>query len=170
MLNYKEGKMSMKLIPSLLIFFLISCSASVKYQLADPDLRLRNYNNIVLNLVTSSGSLSLSTASLGGIGGAQLMSGNEQGKLALESLQFELMSIGFNFASEENEADAIVEFFIGQIRYDPLAGWIADKALVKFKERSSGRIIAFFQAKGQAITPTVDNIVGNLSKKIKKVY
>ncbi len=147
-----------------------TCTASIQKTTISPNLRLRNYNNIIVNLVSSSGSISVSTATLNNIGSGQIMSGEKQSLLALESLQFELMSIGFNFVSEENQADAIVDFSIGAIRYDPLAGWIADQAFVKFKDSESGEILAFYRAKSQAITPTVNNIISNLVKEIKSNY
>jgi hypothetical protein len=124
---------------------LSSCGSSVQHVKARPDVTLRKYNNIIAYLVSSTGSISVSTASLGKIAGGQMSSGAQQGTRALESLQFELMAIGFNFVPAENQADAIVEFTIGDIRNDPLAGWIADQALVKFKDAKSGQVLAFFR-------------------------
>jgi len=147
-----------------------SCTASVQQTLLTPNLRLRNYNNIVVNLASSSGSISLTTATLGKVASGQLMKGEKQAILALESLQFELMSIGFNFVPEEGQADALVDFYIGSIRYDPIAGWIADQAFVKFKDRKTGQVLAFYRAKIQFITPTVNNIISNLSKAIRRNY
>lgn len=158
------------IIISLIILSLNSCTAYVQRTILSPNLRLRNYNNIIANLVTSSGSLSMSTATLGAIDSAHLMEGEKQGILALESLQFEMMSIGFNFVSNENQADAIVDLSIGSIRYDPLAGWIADQAFVKFRDRKSGQVIAFYRAQSQLVTPTVNNIISNLASKIKGDY
>ena len=164
------GKLGNSIVLIILVISLISCTASVQRTILSPNLRLRNYNNIIINLVTSSGSLSISTTTLGKIDSGHLMEGEKQGLLALESLQFEMMSIGFNFVSEENQADAIVDFSIGSIRYDPLAGWIADQAFVKFKDRKTGQVIAFYRAQSQVVTPTVNNIISNLSSEIKRDY
>ena len=159
------------LIPLILAAMLLcSCGSSVQHVKARPDVRLRDYNKLIAYLTSASGSVSASTATLGKIGSAQISSGASQGVRALESLQFELMAIGFNFVSSENEANAIVEFTIGDIRYDPLAGWIADQALVKFKNAKTGEVLAFFRANSQFITPTVDNIVGNLADAIRDSY
>lgn len=155
---------------SMFLILLTSCSSSIQQVKSRPNLRLRQYNNIIAYLLTASGSQSISTASLGKINTAQLMSGEQQSVRALESLQFELMSVGFNFVTDERQADAIVEFSIGDIRYDPLAGWIADQALVKFMDRKTGTVLAFFRANSKLITPTVNNIVTNLGKAIKNAY
>lgn len=163
-------KLSIATLFAFSIIVLNSCTASVQKTTLTPSLRLRNYNNIIIDLVSSSGSISISTATIGQIDSGQLMEGEKQGLLALESLQFELMSIGFNFVSKENQADAIIDFSIGAIRYDPLAGWIADQAFVKFKDRKTGQVLAFYRAKAQVITPTVNNIISNLSKAIKRDY
>lgn len=163
-------KLNIKMSFAISVIILNSCSASIKQTTLTPNLRLRNYNNIVVNLVSSSGSISYSTVTFGQIDSGQLMEGEKQGVLALQSLQFELMSIGFNFVSNENQADAIVDFSIGAIRYDPLAGWIADQAFVKFKDRKTGQILAFYRAKSQMITPTVNNIISNLCNAIRRNY
>lgn len=154
----------------MIVLIVLSCSSSVEQRISEPNLRLRNYNNIVLNLVNLSGGVSLSTATLGEINSAQIMSGNSQGRMALESLQFELMGIGFNFVSDVNQAAVIVEFTIGTIRFDPIAGWIADQAFVKFIDKSSGKVLAFYSAKAQFITPTVTNIIKEISNSIKQNY
>jgi hypothetical protein len=149
---------------------LIGCGSSVQFAGSQPGVKLKNYNNVVAQLINSTGSVSLSTTNWQGLGSAQISRGSDQGVQALESLQFDLMAIGFNFVSSENEADAIIELSIGAIRYDPLAGWIADQATLKFIDMASGRTIAMFRAKGQLITPTVNNLVGNLSGAVRRRY
>lgn len=98
------------------------------------------------------------------------MPASEQARLALESLRFELMGIGFNFVTEESRADALVDFYIGTIRHDPIAGWIADQAFVKFKDRRTGEVLAFFRANTRFITPTTNNIISKLAKSVRKSY
>jgi hypothetical protein len=154
----------------LAIILLNFCTASVQKTVLNPNLKLRNYNNILINLMSSSGSISLTTTTLGQIDSAQMTDGEKQAVLALESLHFELMSMGFNLVSDENQAEAIVEFSIGAIRNDPIAGWIADQAFVRFRDKKTGQILAFYRAKSQAITPTVNNIISKLSEAIRNNY
>ena len=149
---------------------LLSCTASVQRTKLFPSLKLRSYNNIIINLLNASGDISANTVNIGRINSAQMMDGEKQAVLALESMQFELMAIGFKFVLEENKADAIVEFSIGSIRYDPLADWIADQAFVKFKDVKTGQILAFYRAKVQFVTPTVNNIIKKLASEIRKDY
>jgi len=154
----------------LALFYLSGCSATVRHTMSKPNLKLRNFNKVILYLMNNSGSVSFSSANLKNVRSMQIMDGEKQGIIALESLQFEMMSIGFDIVTSESDAKAIVEFFIGQIRYDPVGGWIADQAIVKFRERTTGDIIAIFQAKKQMITPSINNIVSNLVKEIGKSF
>lgn len=147
-----------------------SCGSSVQQVKARPDIRLRDYKNIIAYLTNASGGISASTANLGQISSTQVNSGANQGIRALESLRFDLMAIGFKFVSSERDASAIVEFTIGDIRYDPLGGWIADQGLVKFRDAKSGETIAMFRANSQFVTPTVDNIVENLAEAVRSSY
>lgn len=163
-------KFNIVILAIILIIVFNSCTASIQKTTLTPNLRLRDYNNIIVNLVSSSGSISYNTVTLGKIDSGQLMTGEKQGLLALQSLQFELMSMGFNFVTKESLADAIVDFYIGAIRYDVISGWIADQAFVKFKDRKTGQILAFYRAKAQVVTPTVNNIISNLSKVIRRNY
>jgi hypothetical protein len=117
--------------------FLFFCTASIQQRTSRPGLTLRSFNKIAVVLQSSSGSTSLHGAKIGGIAGGHVMNGNTQAQHALESMKFELMGIGFDVLDEAESADAIAEFSIGAIRYDPLAGWIADQAFLKFKDASS---------------------------------
>lgn len=92
----------------------------------------------------------------------QVSSGEAQAAQALESLKFELLALGFQMTDTPAEADALADFSIGQIRYDPLVGWIADQAVLTFKD-PSGKVLAGFRAQSRGITPTVNNIVTKLS-------
>ncbi len=96
--------------------------------------------------------------------------GAGQGKQSLQNLQFELMSIGFSIVDEKSKADVIVEFSIGQIRYDPITGWIADQGIVRFIDTKSGAITAMYKAKPRLITPTTNTIVEMLASEIRKNY
>ena len=80
------------------------------------------------------------------------------------------MNIGFNIISDTTKIDAIVDFSIGQIRFDPIAGWIADQGNVKFTDYKTGEILAIVRAEVKFVTPTVKNIIANLSKSIQSIY
>ena len=165
------------IIKSYLIFILalviIGCGATVQ-SVSSSNLKLRNFNNIYLVLVDATGATSLSGAGLNSSSSTILsghkMDGESQGKQSLQNLQFELMSIGFSIVNEKSKADIIVEFSIGQIRYDPLTGWIADQGIVRFIDAKSGAIAAMYKAKPKVITPTTNTIVEMLAKEIKQNY
>jgi hypothetical protein len=157
----------------ILFFGVMGCGATVK-SVSSSNLKLRNFNNIYLVLVDATGATSLSAAGLGGSSSA-LLSGHKydgagQGKQSLQNLQFELMSMGFSIVGDKNKADIIVEFSIGQIRYDPITGWIADQGIVRFIDRNSGAITAMYKAKPRFITPTTNTIVKMLAREIKQNY
>ena len=157
----------------ILLLAIMGCGATVQ-SVSSANLKLRNYNNIYLVLVDATGATSLSAAGLKGSSSA-LLSGHKydgagQGKQSLQNLQFELMSMGFSIVGDKNKADIIVEFSIGQIRYDPITGWIADQGIVRFIDRNSGAITAMYKAKPRFITPTTNTIVEMLAREIKQNY
>ena len=154
------------------LIFLLGCGATIDSSIAPNTKPLRNYNKIYVNIVNSSGAISMSTISSAelGMGSQHLMQGDNQTKQALESFQFELMKIGFQFVGQKSEADAFVEFTIGQIRYDPITGWIADQATARIHNSENGQIIAYFKTEPRFITPTVKTLVEKLSTEIMKKY
>lgn len=154
----------------LLLLALSGCTAAVQQAGPNPDIRLREYPNLHLVFGASSGSVSVNSVSDGNVSAAHLSSGEQHAVQALESLQFELIALGFNIVPDPARADAIANFSIGGVRYDPIAGWIADQAVLTFKDPRSGGVLAAFRAKSQFVTPTVENIVGNLTKAVKATF
>jgi hypothetical protein len=149
---------------------MVSCGVSAKRNIYEPNTKLRDYNIVAVEMVSESGSISISSGSIGSLRNDQILEGNEQEKMALQLLQIELMNIGFEVVSDTAKAKAIIEFSIGSIRYDALAGWIADQAIAIFKEKSDGKIIGAFTAKGRMITATINSLISNIGEGIRKSY
>ncbi len=157
------------LIPLALVATL-GCGASVQSVVPSPETRLRDYAPMFVALLTASGGLALSGGQLGALVGGTLSDGEREAVRALESFKFELMAGGVTVIADSTKAGSIVEFSIGSIRYDPLAGWIADQALAKVRRVGTGEVIAFYRANAQAITPTVNKLVGSLAQAMLANY
>lgn len=130
--------------PIVAALLLSSCAASIKRIPADPSVRLRDYNRIVVRLMDSSGNVTGVTTTVGDLSSTQVSTGEQQALRALESLEFALMEIGFDLTADGSQAQAVVDFSIGSIRYDALAGWIADQAFLKFRDANSGKVLVYF--------------------------
>jgi len=98
------------------------------------------------------------------------MSGNEQAVLAAQDVIFGLRDIGFEIIDKVEEADAIALFSIATVRHDPLAGWIADKALLIFKENRTGAVICSIKAETQIVTPTINTLVNGIVSEVRRYY
>jgi len=161
------------------VYMLSSCSTTVERTLVTPDFHLNISKTIFARLATSTGAISVNTANLAninksgsgavlaGASSTQLLPGEKQAILAFESLQFELMAMGFTLVDKEDKADYLVDFSIGSVRNDPISGWIADQAFVKFLSATDNKLLAFYRARLQFITPTINNIIKNLASSIK---
>ena len=70
------------------LIFLLGCGATIDSSIAPNTKPLRNYNKIYVNIVNSSGAISMSTINSAelGMGSQHLMQGDNQTKQALESL------------------------------------------------------------------------------------
>lgn len=167
---------------------IFGCGSSVQ-TFRQPDAkRLSQYGGILLTIETTSGSVTTSGGQLGNsttniqtanssintstntssMSSSHVMSGEKQAFLAGQDVAFRMSSIGLNMVENENQADVIAAFSIGTVRYDPLAGWIADQAFLKFKDRATGKIILTSKATAEFITPTVENLVENLIEQINE--
>lgn len=128
-----------------------------------------NGKKIHLQLLTSSGVFSISQGDMSSRSSAITSdSDNREEKHALlvaHNLAFELRLLGLNLTNSPEDSEVIANFSIGTIRYDPLAGWIADQAFLEFQD-SSGQHILTVRAKAKLVTPTVENIVKNLVKEL----
>jgi len=146
------------------------CAAKVQSVRTDSSAPLRQSRRLMLVLTDATGSISVSGAAVAGIASGQLMKGEGQATQALNSLQFELAAIGFQMVGNLSEAQLVGEFSIGQIRHDPLAGWIADQAMLVLKDRTTGNTVALFRAKHGMATPTVNSLVSQIAKAVKQSY
>lgn len=185
--------MKMESVPAFVIMgivslFILGCGSSVQ-TFRQPDAkRLSQYGGILLAIETTSGSITTSGGQLSNsttniqstnssvnansntssISASHVMSGEKQAFLAGQDVAFRMSSIGLNMVENENQADVIAAFSIGTVRYDPLAGWIADQAFLKFKDKATGKIILTSKASAEFITPTVENLVENLIEQINE--
>lgn len=145
------------------------CAATIQSVRTDPSVQLRQYRRLALVLTDATGSTSVLGAAAGGIASGQVMKGEGQAAQALNSLQFEMAALGFQLVGTLGEAQLVGEFSVGQIRFDPLAGWVADQAMLVLKE-PAGNTVALFRAKSSGITPTVNNLVSQIAKAVRQTY
>jgi hypothetical protein len=169
--------------------FLLSCGASIK-SIKPNEVRLRDFKKVYLLVETSSGAISLSEAFLDGFSGSvtfeperatfggtksgieltHALPGQEQVLLAAKDLSFRLIEMGFTMTETQEDADAVAILSIGTVRYDPITGWIADRAYLEFKNAQNGQLLCSFKADTRFITPTVNTILKKLMKGVKKLY
>jgi len=177
-----------KVVYFLLLLTLTGCGATIHSQLVKKDARLGDYKKVYLMIATAGGGISVTGASMGGgfttanatpsgasasgVGSAlsvsHAMTGNDQIIMAAEDIAFALRDMGFETVDKAEQADLIALFSIGTVRYDPLAGWIADRAFLQFKDSKSGAMIVSIKADGQLITPTVKTLVDKMISEVKE--
>lgn len=161
--------LGLALAAAILTIALAGCAAKVQSVQSDPSVKLRQYQSVAIVLTDATGGTSVSGAVSGGIASGHLLEGEGQAAQALNSLKFEMAALGFRLVADPAEAQLVGEFSIGQIRYDALAGWIADQAMLVLKD-PAGNAVALFRAKAGAITPTVNNLVSKIAKAVKESY
>jgi hypothetical protein len=155
----------------LICLFIVSCGSSVQTVTGSNNSSKLSDYNIFLELKNSTGGTSVSGGAMGSsnvaIVGGSKYDGNSQTVQVFETIKFELLLKGIKIVSNSSDADAIGEFSIGQVRYDPLAGWIADQAFLIIREKDSGSIILAARAESNFITPTVKNLIRNIISQVK---
>lgn len=174
----------------LFVLIIAGCGATVHSQLAKKDTRLGSFKKVHLMIETAGSAISITGAAMasgigrvsqtpagvsaGGVGSAlsvsHAMSGNDQAIMAAQDIMFGLREMGFETVDKVEDADAIALFSIATVRYDPLAGWIADKALLQFKESKTGSMVCSIKADSQVVTPTVSTLVDSLVSEVKRYY
>ena len=158
------------LIFTSLLVILSGCGSATKITTSQNPKNLVG-KKIHLQLVTSSGAISVSlgamTSSSSVIAEGNAMSGEKQAEIAAQNLAFELRSLGLKLTNSSEDSEVVANFSIGTIRYDPIAGWIADQAFLEFYD-SSGQHILTVRAQAKFITPTVKNIINNLVNELEK--
>ena len=142
------------------------CGSTIRsFSLPDFSSRVRA-ERVIVRLITGAGAISTVTQSASAIRSAQVSSGEGQAIIAAQTLAFELLNLGFRTTDLIEEADIYVDFSIGTVRLDPLAGWIADQAILTFREPDTGTVLASYQATSRSITATVNNLVSNLVERL----
>jgi hypothetical protein len=146
------------------------CGARVTSYAPNPEMYLSHHYKKIAIIANGANVQSITTSNLfeGQLSQTQIMDGGSQVQMAAESIGFECEKLGFHVVSINDCPDLLLEFSIGSIRFDSLAGWIADQAIVRLRDAKSKQIVAQFQAKSRFITPTVENIISNLVTEIKK--
>ena len=71
---------------------------------------------------------------------------------------------GFRFVGDPKDAEVLLEFSIGAVRYDPLAGWIADQASLVVLDRKTEERLEVYQAKSSGITATTNKLIRKLAR------
>ncbi|HLA33014.1 MAG TPA: hypothetical protein VJ047_18490 [Pseudomonas sp.] len=164
------------------LILLGGCAASVKSQ-AVRGVELRKYNKVfVTTLTTGSGSQTVTKAGLGagGVVGSALlagglavnhvMTGTDQVIMAGQDVEYALRDIGFETVSSAEQADAVAVFSIATVRKDPIAGWIADRAMLQFRDVKTGSVLYTAKSESSWVTLQIDNLIGGLKKEIQKAY
>jgi len=101
------------------------------------------------------------------VGTSHRMNGENQALIAAQDLAFELTGLGFQLVGSPERAEIIATFTIGAVRYDPLAGWIADQAFLVLRDAHTSKVLVSCRAKTRFVTPTVRTIVRNLAREVR---
>jgi hypothetical protein len=142
-----QKRFAMRMVMILLfVVNLLGCGATVHSQFIKKDLHLRDYKKVHLTVATGGSAISVTGAGIGG-GVARLgrtssggsvsgigstlsvshtMSGDDQIIMAAQDIAFSLQEMGFELVDKSEDADILLLFSIGTVRYDPLAWLIHD--------------------------------------------
>lgn len=71
---------------------------------------------------------------------------------------------GFYFVSDSRDAEVLLVFSIGAVRYDPLAGWIADQASLVVVDPLTKERLEVHQAKSAGVTATTSKLIRKLAR------
>lgn len=148
---------------------LSGCSVTVRsFIKPGASAKLEPYSRIYVALGASSGAVSAHGATGYGISSSAISNGASQAEMALEQLKNELLLSGFDVQAEPSSADAIASFSIGEIRFDPLAGWIADQALLVIRDARTSATVASFAAEDNGITATTSALIQELGRVVRE--
>jgi len=90
--------------------------------------------------------------------------------MAGQDVEYALRDIGFETVSSAEQADAVAVFSIATVRKDPIAGWIADRAMLQFRDVKTGSVLYTAKSESSWVTLQIDNLIGGLKKEIQKAY
>jgi hypothetical protein len=151
-----------------------SCTPTIQVVQPSPNVKLRQYTRIFLYSphLPSTGAVGGIGTKLGPgfVGGTQVVSGVDAVVQALNSLKFELTSIGFRVVENPIDAELIGELSIDGLSYDPLlVKWVAEQAILVIKD-NAGNTLFVFRAKSSGITPTIDSLISKIAEAIRQKY
>lgn len=98
------------------------------------------------------------------------MEGKDQAFLAAKDLELELRAAGMRIVSQPGNANVIANFYIGSCRFDPIAGWIADRSFIDFRDSKTGETVAMVSGNTRVITPTIRSHIRNLVDATKRLF
>jgi hypothetical protein len=81
---------------------------------------------------------------------------------AANRLAASLAAQGFELVDRGNNPAAVASLEIDSVRFDPLAGWIADRASLSFRALPAGTEVARYEASGTLLTPTLDRLIDRI--------
>ena len=163
-MNLRRGIVFQSLLGLLLV---TGCGVSVReYVRPGTTQSLQNYKRIELRLRSSAHGMSATGGAAFGVAGFSASSGEGQAELALQQLENELLMSGFD-VQRSSSAPAIGEFSIGEIRRDPMVGWIADRALLTIRDADTGEVVASFTAEDNGVTQTTTALVEALASSVR---
>jgi len=169
-------KIVMFAIASLGILIIGSCTATVKRATSNSNIRLRDYNKVVVNLISGSGNVERGTRISGSLQNDEIINigVGTPDKKAFQLLQYLLIDIGFQVVTDTAGANAIVDFSLGTVKYDSIYGWITNESFLFFKDGKTGELLEGFNAKGDPMWGaewyTLDQIISEIGKSLRSAY
>ena len=109
------------------------------------------------------------SAKLGTIGVTHKMSGETHVLIAAKDIEAEMRTMGIDVTNNPKESEVVALFSIGTVRYDPLAGWIADRSSLELRSKKNNETLLLLRSINQLITPTISTHVDNIVYELKKV-
>ena len=146
---------------------MLQACASVQPIVYDPALRLVEYRDVAVRLVTDdSDALEVRTTSVvadrASVESTELRSARDASLAALAELRFRLMEAGFRLVERPDQAVATVELALSGLEADGRAR----QAIVEVKEAASGRTIAMVRARAAWGDEPADALVGRAAREL----
>jgi hypothetical protein len=156
-------------IALLLLFLVAACGSTVRSYKRPGFNAGASSRKLEVRAITTSGAVSIQRARMGAaVSSTQAMAGQDQAMLAAQDVAFELGSIGFSVVDTPGQADVFADFSIGTVRYDPLTGWIADRAFLEFRLARTAEVLASYRSEVRWVTPTIGNLVSNILDRVRR--
>jgi hypothetical protein len=151
-----------------------SCTSTIQVVQPSPNVKLRQYTRIFLYspyLPSTEAVKGVGTKlGPGFIGGTQAVSGVDAVVQALNSLKFELTSIGFRIVEKPIDAELVGELSIDGLHYNPLVGWVANQAILVIKDNAGNTLFVFRAKPSGMIASPIDSLISEIAKAIRQRY